>query len=159
MSMKIVGAHVVFHRMVNTPFDKDGKQRSMPAVLLYKRTQDAPIHPSYWALIGGCPERQENPKSALCREAREELKAGGLEQALECLKNLCRVDMLTEQGKVSIEYFTVPLNEDMDTLKLLRNPNGKVEGEGLAWFTEEEVHHLHMRPEDRQALNTFFKNE
>jgi len=39
----------------------------------------------------------------------------------------------------------------------LRRWRGKVEGEGLGWFTAEEIHHLDVRPEDRAAINHFFE--
>ena len=46
-SDKIDGAHVVFYR--HLPIDHVGNQRL--AVLLYKRTQDAPIHPGTGAFL------------------------------------------------------------------------------------------------------------
>jgi hypothetical protein len=32
-----------------------------------------------------------------------------------------------------------------------------VEGEGLGWFTAEEVNHIWLRPEDRVAVEKFFE--
>jgi hypothetical protein len=45
----------------------------------------------------------------------------------------------------------------MDDLRLRRMNGKKVEGEGLGWFTAEEIHHLNVRPEDRTAINHFFE--
>ena len=60
-------------------------------------------------------------------------------------------------GVVMVSYFKAPLNEDMDSLRLRRTEE-KVEGQGIAWFTKEEIQHLSMRAEDRTALNFFFAN-
>jgi hypothetical protein len=46
----------------------------------------------------------------------------------------------------------------MDRLTLRYNSaEGKVEGEGLGWFTAEEIHHVWLRPEDRIAVEQFFQ--
>jgi hypothetical protein len=47
MTIKIKGAHVVFHRLL-----KAANCSSVQAILLCKRTQDAPTPPRHWALIG-----------------------------------------------------------------------------------------------------------
>jgi hypothetical protein len=61
--------------------------------------------------------------------------------------------------QVEIHYFQYRFDHDMDRLTLRRNDDDdrKVEGEGLAWFTAEEIHHLVIRPEDRVALDYFFR--
>jgi hypothetical protein len=45
----------------------------------------------------------------------------------------------------------------MDKLRLRPDKKGVVEGEGLGWFTAEEIHHLTVRPEDRIAIDYFFR--
>ena len=61
--------------------------------------------------------------------------------------------MIWESG-----YFSAELNVDLDRLTLKRNKDeDKVEGEGLGWFTAEEVNHLVVRPEDRAAISAFFR--
>ncbi len=158
-SWKIAGAHVVFYKMVCTRVDKKGGAADVQAVLLYKRTQDAPVHRGFWALFGGELKEQEHPKSVLRREVEEELDAGGLEKDLQGLSPLCFVNIPSKQEPRSIQYFTAPLNMEMDNLRLKRSREGKVEkveGEGLGWFSEEEIHHLTIRPEDREALARFF---
>jgi 8-oxo-dGTP pyrophosphatase MutT (NUDIX family) len=149
--MKIEGAHVVFHRMLST---SKCNRYFVRAVLLTKRTLDAPMHAGCWGLIGGKVKDRERPKTAARREANEEL---GIRPA--SLAMLC--DVAVDHGKRNasgVRYFSAALNFDMDKLRLKRNrEEHKVEGEGLAWFSAEEVHHLMMRPEDRIAVATFFK--
>jgi len=46
----------------------------------------------------------------------------------------------------------------MDKLTLTYNSaERKVEGEGLGWFTAEEIHHMWLSPEDRVAVEKFFE--
>jgi len=68
--MKVVGAHVVLHKLMRTREDNDAIQ----AVLLCKRTQDAPIHPRHWSLFGGKVKTGEMPEKAVRREVKEELE-------------------------------------------------------------------------------------
>ena len=161
------GVHVVFHKLLRTPYDKNQRQQAILAVLLYKRTQDAPIHPGHWALFGGkVDQKDQDEKEALQRELvdEHELIVNGLpeqeyKELLAKAKHLTNVRVIREDEKRPlISYFEAPLNQDIASLRLGRNPKGcKVEGEGLGWFTEEEIHHLWMRPEDRTALTRFFK--
>ena len=151
--MRIGGAHIVFHRLLSTSkchpcFDR--------TILLTKRTLDAPMHPGYWGLVGGTVNSGERPKKAAVREAHEEL---GIKQKQSKLQTLCNVSV--DHGKRNtsgVRYFTAALDLDMDKLTLRRNSEeNKVEGEGLGWFSAEEVHHLMLRPEDRIAVATFFR--
>ena len=152
--------------MLRTPYDKNQRQQAILAVLLYKRTQDAPIHPGHWALFGGKPEEKEDEKAVLEREVidEKELEVTGLSETnfrvlLQGATPFTNVRVIREDDKRPlISYFEAPLDQDIASLRLGRNPKGcKVEGEGLGWFTEEEIHHLWMRPEDRTALTRFFK--
>jgi 8-oxo-dGTP diphosphatase len=136
----MAGAHVVFYRKLRS-------QRGSPAraVLLMKRTQDAPSHPGHWGLVGGTLEPGETPRQGLLREMREELE----HRKPVRLQPLWRTANLT--------YYKAHLPEDMDTLRLRRsNAEDKVEGEGLGWFTAAEVRHLAMRREDRIAVRKYF---
>jgi 8-oxo-dGTP pyrophosphatase MutT (NUDIX family) len=145
-----VGAHVIFYRTVTTP----GKHE-IQAVLLCKRTHDAPVYPGYWALSGGRLGEHEDPVEGLCREVREELETRTLDQALQGIQHSSDVPVIRGTTTLPIRYYYAPLNEDMDSL-MLRRTQKKVEGEGLGWFTEEEINHLWLRPEDRTALLWFF---
>ena len=146
--MEVAGAHVVFHKMVATP----GKHQ-IQGVLLYKRTQDAPIQPGYWGLIGGSVRRGEDATVALLREIKEELEVPEFQPP----EFLCDVSIMRDGVTKFIRYFKAHLGHDMDSLRLKRNQeDNKVEGEGLGWFTQEEIHHLWVRPEDRVALTRFF---
>ena len=149
--MNVVGAHVILHRMVAT-----GRNQIL-VVLLHKRTQDAPTYPGYWGLFGGGLDGQDhgNALEAVKRELAEELEGG--DQAAEYVTELCRVPIAREGQTFAIQYYRAPLNADMDKLRLKRT-NNKVEGEGIAWFTAEEIHHLWLRSEDRIALRKFFES-
>ena len=153
---KIKGAHVVFYKSLYVGErcnNETGKKEKdfVQAVLLCKRTQDAPIHPGYWALFGGNIE--EEPEDGVFREVKEELRICII---IEDMESLCEIEIKREK-KSWIKYFAYQLNNDMDTLQLRKNKEGKVEGEGLGWFTAEESHHLVMRPEDRIAVAKFFQ--
>jgi 8-oxo-dGTP pyrophosphatase MutT (NUDIX family) len=156
--MPTVGAHIVFHRLLKTS-KKDGSPL-VRAVLLTKRTLDAPIHPGYWGLVGGKLKKpDESPECAACREAQEEL---GVQLEPSDVKLLCDVKIEHDaSGPSTISYFSAALSRDMDELTLQRNyekrVEGEVEGEGLGWFTAEEIHHIMVRPEDRIAISAFFQ--
>jgi len=154
------GAHVVFHRLIKTrPIrshnDSGDKIGLIRAVLLCKRTSDAPIHPGLWSLIGGMIEKNEHPRVAAQREVSEELECSKFDKA--GLKPLIKVKVSRRGGPCLISYFECQLEVDMDELRLIRqDKSAKVENEGIAWFTAEEVHHLPMRPEDRVAVIALF---
>lgn len=149
--MKVGGAHVVFHRFLKT-----SKNHAVCAVLLCKRTQDAPMHPGYWGLFGGKVNAGERPRDAALREVKEEL---GIAPSKISVKSLCDVRVgRGNSGALAVRYFSAPLKLEMDQLSLRRNSEeDKVEGDGIGWFTAEEIHHLMVRPEDRIAISTFFK--
>jgi len=114
------------------------------------------MHPGYWGLFGGKVDSGERPKQAVSREIQEEL---GIAAADITLKSLCDVKICRQNSDsvLGVRYFTAALNVDMDKLTLKRNSEeDKVEGEGLGWFTAEEIHHLIVRPEDRTAISSFF---
>jgi 8-oxo-dGTP pyrophosphatase MutT (NUDIX family) len=73
MAIEIKGAHVIFHRLL-----KASDCNSVQAILLCKRTQDAPTHPGHWGLIGGKVENGKTPEETARREVEEELKAIGI---------------------------------------------------------------------------------
>jgi 8-oxo-dGTP pyrophosphatase MutT (NUDIX family) len=152
-SAKTKGAHVVLYRELRTPSD------SVEAVLLCKRTLNAPIHPGYWALFGGKLEEKDGgaANAAAKREVEEEL---GIKLNKDDLLDLCRIQVRRKDEEPFIQYFSCRLDYDMNRLTLRpQGADGKVEGEGLGWFSEEEVHHLTVRPEDRIAINAFFRRE
>lgn len=155
---KIKGAHVVFYKSLRVGErcnNETGKKEEdfVQAVLLCKRTQDAPIHPGYWALFGGKLDEEEEPEDGVFREVKEELRICIIK---EDMKTLDKIKIMRETESW-IKYFVYQLDNDMDTLQLRKNKKDKVEGEGLGWFTAEEVHHLRMRPEDRIAVAKFFQ--
>jgi 8-oxo-dGTP pyrophosphatase MutT (NUDIX family) len=157
--MKAKGAHVVFHRLIKTRPVSRGDTNMVDrirAVLLCKRTADAPVHPGSWSFFGGVIEKGENPKDAALREIREELAGAPIKR--EALEHLTDVIVSRREGPCLVRYFECSLETEMYKLHLkMDEKHKKVEGEGLAWFTAEEVHHLPMRPEDRAAAATFFE--
>src|SRR5262245_16624871 len=150
--MKIMGGHVVFHRLLRT-----NSASYVCAVLLCKRTQDAPMHPGYWGLIGGKLDDGEEATTGALREVEEELGIPSTDITLELLCDV-RIRRNDDSTELGARYFAAPLNLGMDKLVLQYNSeDGKVEGEGLGWFTAEEIHHMWLRPEDRVAVERFFE--
>jgi ADP-ribose pyrophosphatase YjhB (NUDIX family) len=139
------GAHVVLHRKLKT-----GGGRHAIAILLTKRTLDAPSDPGDWGLVGGAVDRGERPRRAVMRELREEISFRGR----VLVGFLCKKKKRTH----TVHFYRAHLPEDMDTLRLRRNKEKekKVEADGLAWFTRAEVRSLRLRPQDRFAVNRFF---
>ena len=115
------------------------------------------MHAGYWGLIGGTLNNDENPDSGALREVEEEL---GIARTEITLQFLCDVQIQRNAGspEIGARYFAAPLDRAMDNLTLRYNSaERKVEGEGLGWFTAEEVHHLWLRPEDRAAVEKYFE--
>ena len=109
-----------------------------------------------WNPFGGRSEEEDQGSAVrtAIREFTEELTVSA--DDLNELEPLCRVAIARDAG-LYVEYFASQMSSDMDTLRLKRNrQDNKVEGEGLAWFTAEEIHHIVIAPEDRKALETFF---
>jgi len=151
---KLSGAHIVFHRLL-----KAGNCHFVSAVLLCKRTQDAPIHPGYWALFGGKRKDGENLKQTVRREVEEELEIIGVKIGELKMEKLLNVPIRRQKDRCFlIGYFSSLLDVGMDKLRLKKNEDeNKIEAEGIGWFTAEEIYHLVMRPEDRIAVTNFFE--
>jgi 8-oxo-dGTP pyrophosphatase MutT (NUDIX family) len=115
------------------------------------------MHPGYWGLIGGKLDDGEEPEAGALREVTEELGIASSEITLE---PLCDIRIRRDAGsdELRARYFVAALDLGMDGLSLRYNPKeGKVEGDGLGWFTAEEMHHMWLRPEDRAAVTKFFE--
>ena len=146
---EIDGAQVVFYK--HLPIDHVGNQRL--GILLYKRTQNAPIHFGYWGLFGGKLCIHESAKDAIVRKIKEELKIDNAD--LQEMTPLCDVKF-TRGDDVCIRYYSLPLNLDMNKLCFKYSEKGKkAKGAGIEWFTAEETHSLLIRPEDRIAIDEF----
>jgi len=149
------GAHVIVHTKVPTRPNMKG---GIPVVLMCKRTQDAPEYGGHWALFGGALEARDGGDAlkAARREVNEELD--GAERDTTVLELLCTVETLRDIQTVTITYYTCELTATLDQLRLKKNPKSrKVEGHGFSLFTQEDIHHLRIRPEDREALHHFFR--
>jgi len=115
------------------------------------------MHPGYWALIGGKLDDGEEPVAGALREVEEELGIPSNEITLELLGDV-RIQRNADAYPIGARYFAAPLSLGMDKLTLKYNSEeGKVEGEGLGWFTAEEIRHMWLRPEDRVAVEKFFE--
>jgi nucleoside triphosphatase len=158
--MTIAGAHVVFHRCLKSSSEGATSECHVPAVLLCKRTQDAPIHPGFWGLLGGNVQNGESAEQTVRREVSEELQVGqgaNLDEVWRGLTELADVSVRRGEDTCVIKYYSCLFNCDMDQLTLRRNSKQKVEGEGLAWFSANEIHCVKVRPEDRIAVSYFLK--
>lgn len=149
------GAHVVFYRELR--MNPEGK--FVLAVLLCKRTQDAPNDPGLWSLFGGQLDDKDNgdPECAVRREIQEELKT--IDVNLGTLE-MEELDVASVRG-CTVTYFKAHLNIGMNMMRLRWNmEHNKVEGEGIGWFTEKEVQELKekMRQEDYAAITKFFES-
>ena len=129
MSKPFAGAHVVLHRLL-----MNQSRQGVRAVLLSKRTLDAPTHPGFWGLFGGKIEGDELPAEAVKREVQEELRVGTDDWKLDLseLKELCEGEVPRADGIHKIKYYSYQFAFDLDHLALRRNANGKVEGDGIA---------------------------
>ena len=125
------------------------EEKSVLAVLLCKRTQDAPNYPGCWSLFGGKLDSTDNggPECAARREIQEELKAIDVNLGTLEMEKL-HADSV---NGYSVMYFKALLDIGMDMMRLKWNmEHKKVEGEGIGWFTEKKVQDLKekMRRED-----------
>lgn len=115
------------------------------------------MYAGYWGLIGGSLDDGEEPASGALREVEEELGIPRTELTLQFLCDV-RVQRNADPCEIGDRYFAAPLDRGMDKLALAYNSaEQKVEGEGLGWFTAEEVNHMWLRPEDRAAVEKFFE--
>lgn len=115
-------------------------------VLLQKRDSRPHLFPNYWVVFGGQIKDDEQPKRAACREIEEELQYS---IDLASLNYLGAIRVLRDSGCATMHYFSVPFLSNLSALKLH-------EGDGFAYFYQEELHLLQMRPEDRLALDKHF---
>ena len=160
VSHNIKGAHVIFFTLLRILIkDKKGnyKEDAIQALLLCKRTQDAAIHPGYWALFGGrCDSKL--PQTTIRKEIKEELEITGINPEKIRMKKICDILIRRKKGSLLIRYYKAPLDVGVHKLRLKWNKDDKkVEGEGIGWFTAEEINHMMIRPEDRLAISEFFR--
>ena len=138
------GAHVVLYTT-----DK--------RILLYKRDlckrDGSPlIHPGHWALFGGeieCGRDGNDPQRADSNELRDEL--AGYESEPDSFEPLCCIRVTRPNRHPLIHYYTAPLDRTIYQLTL------REEGSGLGLFSQEEIDHIPIRPEDRLAIERFFQ--
>jgi 8-oxo-dGTP pyrophosphatase MutT (NUDIX family) len=105
-------------------------------------------------MFDGKLEQGEDSIAAVIREVEEELD---IKLKKEDLHKLSTVKVARVGQSPEIDYFSYLLSLDLSQLILQPHPpDGKAEGEGIGWFSAEEIHHLLIRPEDRIAITSFF---
>lgn len=119
-------------------FDRYGK------ILLQQRTDDDRYNPGNWALFGGGIDRGEQPESALKREAKEEL---GFDVQNPHLANKRVYSFGDQQGDLYV-FVEECINKNQITLG---------EGQGMAWFLEEDIENIRMHNLDRESIRLAFR--
>ena len=102
--------------------------------ILLARRPEGKKRAGLWEFPGGKLEPQEGPEEALKRELREEL---GVEVSV--LKRLAEVDF---------DYPEVPIRLMGYFCRLEEGEPRPLEGQGLGWFSPEEVEGLRLAPAD-----------
>ena len=115
-------------------------------VLLQKRTDDAPSHPSHWGGFGGHAKDGETPTTTAIRELREEL---GLALDASDLQPICVIPVTLGHISATVHYFSTRLAVPLSELALN-------EGSGFALFGRDEIGDLLIVPHTKLALDQFF---
>jgi 8-oxo-dGTP pyrophosphatase MutT (NUDIX family) len=118
-------------------------------VLLQKRDDQPKLFPNYWTVFGGQIDGGEEPEATACREIKEEL---GFDIDPALLHYLGSIRAMRGSEYITVHYFASPLVLDLRELKLS-------EGDGFAYFRQDELHFLLMLPEDRLALERHFATQ
>ena len=109
-------------------------------ILLQHRTKEAARLPDYWAFFGGGIEGAETPEQALTRELLEELEYKVIAPQL-LLKQAVLDDDVESTKYVFVERYN-PAN------MLIQH-----EGQGMGWWTFDELSNLLIVDHDRVALS------
>jgi 8-oxo-dGTP pyrophosphatase MutT (NUDIX family) len=116
-------------------------------LLLQHRTDDAKVLPGYWAFFGGHIGKDETPKAAVKREAKEELNID-----LNGLKFFKRyVAQVEGVGKYEKFVFTAELKHSAEQLRKQQK-----EGQDLGFFSAAEIKKLKISSGDIAILQDLF---
>lgn len=115
-------------------------------VLLMQRTDDAPIYPGYWSLVGGHMENKETPEETLIREVKEELEIN-----IENYEYFKEYRYTNPVGEMTRHQFIAPLVHGLEQLK-----NQQKEGQDLDIFSENEIKDLKLSEENKKILKEIF---
>ena len=107
-------------------------------LLLQHRDGNTTHKPNRWAFFGGHIEEGEESVIAAVREFQEEL--GVVIQNPVHILTICFAE---QEGLVEKHFFVIDLNESAESLRARQT-----EGDGLGWFSLEEVKTLDMTHED-----------
>jgi len=126
--MKIDGTNIIFLNDTNS-------------VLLQLRDNKPDIpYPNMWALPGGHRDKDETPQQCILREVKEEL-------ALE-LKEVFLFIAAERSYGIEHTYWT-RANFRIEDVTLS-------EGQGIQWFTHDEIKNIQLIYEDNSILDDFF---
>lgn len=117
-------------------------RNSQHKFLLQLRTDDAPTFPDCWGFFGGAIESDEDPLTAVIREAKEELAYDCLDPKLICSVNPDSLDYPLHGG--ARHYFV----EDFDQSQILAQSEGK----GMDWFSLQEMKSINLAPHNHEVL-------
>jgi 8-oxo-dGTP diphosphatase len=125
----------------------DSKKR----FLMQQRTDDAPNDPGVWTFFGGGVEEGESVEEGLARELYEELA-----YEVKDPKKFKRVED-SDLGKEKMWNYFIEEISDKDKFEgdHLRLDLG--EGQGLAWFTLDEIRNLKLAPNVYYVLDDLEK--
>ncbi len=112
-----------------TIINKEGK------VLCQLRDSRAPTDPNRWSFFGGGIEKDENPKQAVRREAKEELGLNVKEP-----KFFRRYEFKEPHGLIEVFFFLAKADPKVEHLK-----SKQKEGKDLGFFGPGDVDSLDMR--------------
>ena len=109
-------------------------------VLLQHRSKEAPRLPEYWAFFGGGIEGSETPEQALARELLEEL------EYKVAAPQLILKQVVTGKDHEIIKYVFVEKYNPVNVLI-------QHEGQGMGWWTFDDLNTLLIVDHDRIALS------
>lgn len=113
-------------------YDKDGK------LLIQKRSKNAKKLPGYWSFFGGAVEKNENPISAIKREALEEINYS-LDNPMLIAKEQIKGD--------GNKFFFIEKYSNKKKLRLK-------EGEDMKWALPQEIKKLKFAPHHRKIIQS-----
>ncbi len=117
-------------------------------ILLQHRDGNTTHKPNKWAFFGGHIEEGEEPSVAAAREFMEELGVL-IENPIHTL-TIMYADM---EGLTEKHFFTTDLDESAESLRAKQT-----EGDGLGWFSREELRGLDMSQEDFYLANKILQS-
>jgi len=117
------------------------------SVLLQRRNKSNRWNQDSWSEFGGQIEKEETPEQAARRELKEELGIN-----ITDLKFFKKYNLKRKKGIYEQFVFIASLNYSIKFLKKQQK-----EGDGLAFFTENEINNLKTADYTKRILEDFFR--